>query len=51
MVKEGRLDQLLLVPLPSKEDRLDILRTITKKTPLADDVDLEKIAYDDRCEV
>ena len=51
MLRPGRLDQLLLVPLPSKEDRLDILRTITKKTPLADDVDLEKIAYDDRCEV
>ena len=51
MLRPGRLDQLLLVPLPSREDRLDILRTITKKTPLADDVDLEKIAYDVRCEV
>lgn len=51
MLRPGRLDQLLLVPLPSKEDRLDILRTITKKTPLADDVNLEKIAQDARCEV
>ena len=51
MLRPGRLDQLLLVPLPSQTDRLDILRTITKKTPLADDVDLEKIAFDERCEV
>ena len=51
MMRPGRLDQLLLVPLPTQSDRLDILRTITKKTPLADDVDLEKIAFDERCEV
>lgn len=51
MLRPGRLDQLLLVPLPTEDDRLDILRTITKKTPLAEDVDLEKIARDKRCEV
>lgn len=51
MLRPGRLDQLLLVPLPSPEDRLDILRTITRKTPLAEDVDLTRIAMDKRCEV
>ncbi|KAK8807589.1 hypothetical protein WA171_000543, partial [Blastocystis sp. BT1] len=50
MLRPGRLDQLLLVPLPSPEDRLDILRTITRKTPLAEDVDLTRIAMDKRCE-
>lgn len=51
MLRPGRLDTLLLVPLPSEDDRLDILRTITKHTPLAADVDLERIARDKRCEV
>lgn len=51
MLRPGRLDTLLLVPLPSEEDRLDILRTITKHSPLAADVDLERIARDKRCEV
>ena len=51
MLRPGRLDQLLLVPLPSPEDRLDILCTITRKTPLAEDVDLTRIAMDKRCEV
>ena len=51
MLRPGRLDTLLLVPLPSEEDRLDILRTITKHSPLAADVDLERIAKDSRCEV
>ncbi|KAM7457490.1 hypothetical protein BLSTO_01747 [Blastocystis sp. subtype 1] len=50
MLRPGRLDTLLLVPLPSEDDRLDILRTITKHTPLAADVDLERIARDKRCE-
>ena len=51
MLRPGRLDTLLLVPLPSPEDRYDILKTITRKTPLAEDVDLKKIAMDKRCEV
>ena len=51
MLRPGRLDQLLLVPLPTPDDRLDILQTITRKTPLAEDVDLRAIAMDPRCEV
>ena len=50
MLRPGRLDQLLLVPLPTPDDRLDILQTITRKTPLAEDVDLRAIAMDPRCE-
>jgi ribosome biogenesis ATPase len=44
MLRPGRLDKLLYVPLPSPEDRVSILKTCVKKVPLADDVDLVKIA-------
>eukprot|EP00010_Vexillifera_abyssalis_P008924 CAMPEP_0201550134 /NCGR_PEP_ID=MMETSP0173_2-20130828/6533_1 /ASSEMBLY_ACC=CAM_ASM_000268 /TAXON_ID=218659 /ORGANISM="Vexillifera sp., Strain DIVA3 564/2" /LENGTH=284 /DNA_ID=CAMNT_0047960029 /DNA_START=171 /DNA_END=1022 /DNA_ORIENTATION=+ len=44
MLRPGRLDKLLYVPLPTPEERKDILSTITKKMPLAPDVDLDSIA-------
>lgn len=44
MLRPGRLDKLLYVPLPSPEDRVSILKTCVKKVPLAEDVDLVKIA-------
>lgn len=50
MLRPGRLDKLLYVPLPNKEDRKSILKTLTKKVPMDKDVELEKIAYNDRCE-
>ena len=50
MLRPGRLDKLLYVPLPNKEDRFNILKTICRKVPLADDVDLMKVAYDQHCE-
>ena len=40
MLRPGRLDKLLYVPLPSKEDRLSILQTITKDLPLIKEGDL-----------
>lgn len=40
MLRPGRLDKLLYVPLPNSEDRLQILRTCCKKVPLSEDVDL-----------
>ena len=46
MLRPGRLDKLLYVPLPSKDDRFNILKTICRNVPLAEDVDLMKIAYD-----
>ncbi|GMK56992.1 hypothetical protein CspeluHIS016_0308320 [Cutaneotrichosporon spelunceum] len=36
MVRPGRLDKLLYVDLPSPPERLEILRTHTKRTPIAD---------------
>ncbi|ORX41956.1 AAA-domain-containing protein [Piromyces finnis] len=50
MVRPGRLDRMLYVDLPTAPERLDILKTITKKTPLDNTIDLEKIANDPRCE-
>ena len=50
MLRPGRLDKLLYVPLPSKEDRVSILNTVCRKVPLADDVDLTQIAHDQHCE-
>ena len=46
MLRPGRLDKLLYVPLPTKEDRLSILTTVCRSIPIASDVDLKKIAYD-----
>eukprot|EP00931_Biecheleriopsis_adriatica_P117751 TRINITY_DN93238_c0_g1_i1.p1 TRINITY_DN93238_c0_g1~~TRINITY_DN93238_c0_g1_i1.p1 ORF type:complete len:783 (-),score=213.17 TRINITY_DN93238_c0_g1_i1:24-2372(-) len=44
MLRPGRLDRLLYVPLPSEAGRLEILQTHLRKIPLAEDVDLHKMA-------
>jgi len=46
MLRPGRLDRLLFVPLPTEVGRLEILRTHSSKLPLGDDVDLAAIARD-----
>jgi ribosome biogenesis ATPase len=50
MLRPGRLDKLLYVPLPAKTDRLSILKTLTRKTPLSDSVDLARVADNGSCE-
>jgi ribosome biogenesis ATPase len=35
MLRPGRLDKLLYVPLPTNEDRFSILQTITRSLPIA----------------
>jgi len=50
MLRPGRLDKLLYVPLPTKEDRYSILKTVCRKVPIGPDVDLKKVAYDNHCE-
>jgi ribosome biogenesis ATPase len=50
MLRPGRLDKLLYVPLPSKDDRHSILKTVTKKLPLKDDVQLRVISHSEHCE-
>ncbi|XP_074280438.1 peroxisomal ATPase PEX1 isoform X2 [Silene latifolia] len=44
LLRPGRLDRLLFCDFPAVQDRLDILRALSKKLPLSDDVDLEAIA-------
>lgn len=44
LLRPGRLDKSVLCDMPDYEDRLDILRTITAKMDLEEDVNLEEIA-------
>lgn len=44
LLRPGRFDRQIVVPLPDVRGRLEILKVHTKKVPLASDVDLEKIA-------
>lgn len=44
LLRPGRLDKSVICDMPSYEDRLDILKSITTKMELADDVNLEEIA-------
>ena len=44
LLRAGRFDRLLQVPAPDKKARVEILKIHTAKNPLADNVDLEKIA-------
>ena len=48
-MRPGRLDKLLYVELPIASERYEILKTLTKQTPLGNDVSLIKIAEDQRC--
>jgi ribosome biogenesis ATPase len=50
MLRPGRLDKLLYVPLPTPAAREDILRTASRKMPLDASVSLGSIARDRRCE-
>lgn len=44
LLRPGRLDKSVICDLPNYEDRLDILKSITDKMELKDDVNLESIA-------
>lgn len=44
LLRPGRLDRLVYVPLPDLATRRQVLAVHTRKTPLADDVDLERLA-------
>ncbi|KAL4452367.1 hypothetical protein ABPG75_008029 [Micractinium tetrahymenae] len=43
LLRPGRLDKILYVPLPPPEGRASILRALTRRTPLAPGVDLDAI--------
>eukprot|EP01080_Neovahlkampfia_damariscottae_P011702 gene11702-4936_t len=44
MLRPGRLDKLLFVPLPNEKARLEILKTVSRKTPLNKDINLKSIS-------
>jgi len=44
LLRPGRFDELVYVPVPDEPGRLHILRIQTREMPLAEDVDLEEIA-------
>jgi ribosome biogenesis ATPase len=50
ILRPGRFDKLLHVRLPTAAERLDILRTLTKRLLLSGDVELRQLAQDKRCD-
>jgi transitional endoplasmic reticulum ATPase len=44
LLRPGRFDRLLYVPSPGRDSRIQIIKIHTKKKPLADDVNIEKLA-------
>lgn len=48
MLRPGRLDKLLYVPLPNPSQRVSILETIGRKYPVDNDISLESVGLDHR---
>ncbi|KAH8740071.1 hypothetical protein FG386_000898 [Cryptosporidium ryanae] len=44
IMRPGRLDKVIYVPLPNEEGRRDILLKVSKKTPLSKDIDFDVIS-------
>merc|ERR1712137_1199580 len=44
LMRPGRLDQLIYIPMPDYESRLGIFRAVLKKSPVHPDVDLTYLA-------
>jgi len=44
LMRPGRLDQLIYIPMPDYESRLSILKAVLRKTPMSKDVDLAYLA-------
>ncbi|XP_028794149.1 LOW QUALITY PROTEIN: peroxisome biogenesis protein 1-like [Neltuma alba] len=45
LLRPGRLDRLLFCDFPSQQERLEILTVLSRKLPLASDVDLAAVAH------
>lgn len=46
LLRPGRLDKSVICDMPGYEDRLSVIRAITRKMSLADDVQLDEIAQE-----
>eukprot|EP00961_Rhodomonas_salina_P115743 1557874-Rhodomonas_salina.5 len=44
LMRPGRLDQLVYIPLPDQASREDILKACLRKSPLAKDISIEEVA-------
>ncbi len=44
IMRPGRLDQLIYIPLPDKLSRVSIFKANLRKSPVADDVEMERLA-------
>lgn len=44
LMRPGRLDQLIYIPMPDHDSRLSILKAVLRKTPISKEVDLEYLA-------
>eukprot|EP00960_Hanusia_phi_P059808 764295-Hanusia_phi.AAC.7 len=44
LMRPGRLDQLVYIPLPDYASRVDILKACLRKSPLAKDISIDEIA-------
>jgi len=49
LLRPGRLDKILYVPIPTKEDRVSIMKTIVRKSKINPDVNIEEIAKSEKC--
>lgn len=49
MLRPGRLDKLVYIPLPGVKGREAILRTAARTVPLAPEVSLQRVSEDARC--
>lgn len=50
LLRPGRLDTLLYVPLPDAPGRASIMKTLARKVPIAPDVDVGAIGASNQCE-
>ncbi len=44
LIRPGRLDQLIYIPLPDKGSRVNVIKAVLRKTPIAQNVSFEFIA-------
>lgn len=43
LMRPGRLDQLIYIPLPDDESRRSVFKSVLRKSPVAPDVDIEAL--------
>ena len=44
LIRPGRLDQLIYIPLPDEASRINIIKAVLRKSPIAPNVDMKTLA-------